>query len=54
MVGAARVCHPVGHGRGGAGVNKLKQSGWDYGPHSPNHGADGGDCCGRGRAPEEA
>jgi hypothetical protein len=48
MVGGARVCHPVGHGCGGAGVIELRQQVRDYGSHSPNHSIKGSDCCGGG------
>jgi hypothetical protein len=48
MVGGAGVCHPVSHGRGGANAIELRQPMRDCGSHSPNHDAEGGDCCDRG------
>jgi hypothetical protein len=39
-------------GVGGAGVVELRQPARDCGYHSPNHGVEGGDCCGRGNVNE--
>jgi hypothetical protein len=52
MVGGTGVCHPVGHGHGGADAIELRQPARDCGSHSPNHGIEGGDCGGGGRVNE--
>jgi hypothetical protein len=38
VVGGTGVCHPVGHGSGGASDIELKESMTDCGSHSLNHG----------------
>jgi hypothetical protein len=48
VVGGTGVDHPVGHGRGGAGVDELKQPARNDGSHSPNHDVEGSNCCGGG------
>jgi hypothetical protein len=39
-------------GVGGVCVVELRQPMRDYGSHSPNHGIEGGDCCGGGSVNE--
>jgi hypothetical protein len=52
MVGGAGVCHPVDHGRGRSGRRRAEPTGERLGFDSPNHGVEGGDCCGGGRVNE--
>jgi hypothetical protein len=52
-VGCGMVCGTgVGHGCGGVGAVELRQPTRDYGPHSLNHGIEGGDCYGGGSVNE--
>jgi hypothetical protein len=52
MVGGARVCHPVGHGRGGSGRRQAEASSEGLGFHSPDHGVEDRNCCGGGKVNE--